>query len=64
MTEMLGLAAEENSRLLELASLFGYRAVIRQPVEHAPRQENTLLAHDYGAPPHNLARVLGVGGGS
>ena len=62
MTEMLGLAAEENSRLLELASLFGYRAVIRQPVEHAPRQENTLLAHDYGAPPHNLARVLGVGG--
>ena len=63
MTEMLGLAAEENSRLLELASLFGYSAVIRLSVEHAPRQENTLLAHDYGAPPHNLARVLGVGGG-
>ena len=63
MTETLGLAAEENSRLLELASLFGYRAVIRQPVEHAPRQENTLLAGDYGAPPHRLARVLGVGGG-
>ena len=62
MTEMLGLAAEENSRLLELASLFGYSAVIRLSVEHAPRQENTLLARDYGGPPHRPARVLGVGG--
>ena len=62
MTEMLGLAAEENSRLLELASLFGYRAVIRLSVEHAPRQENILLARDHGGPPHRLARVLGVGG--
>ena len=63
MTEMLGLAAEENSRLLELASLFGYSAVIRLSVEHAPRQENTRLARDYVAPPHRPTRVLGGGGG-
>ena len=63
MIEIFALAAPKNMRLLDRASLFGYRAVIRLSVEHAPRQENTRLARDYVAPPHRPTRVLGGGGG-